>query len=114
TRPIFAIEQLSPYQNVWTIKARVSYKGEIKTWHNQRGDGKLFNVNFLDTSGEIRATAFNDFATKFNEILQEGKVYYVSKAKLQPAKPQFTNLTHPYELNLDRDTVIEECFDESN
>ena len=38
SKPIFAIEQLSPYQNVWTIKARVSYKGEIKTWHNQRGD----------------------------------------------------------------------------
>ncbi|KAL3231105.1 Replication factor A protein 1 [Nakaseomyces bracarensis] len=114
SRPIFAIEQLSPYQNVWTIKARVSYKGDIKTWHNQRGEGKLLNVNFLDTSGEIRATAFNDNATAFNEILQEGKVYYVSKARLQPAKPQFTNLSHPYELSLDRETVIEESFDEKN
>ncbi|EDO17117.1 hypothetical protein Kpol_1025p37 [Vanderwaltozyma polyspora DSM 70294] len=114
SRPIFAIEQLSPYQNVWTIKARVSYKGEIKTWHNQKGEGKLFSVNFLDTSGEIRATAFNDMATKFNEVLQEGKVYYVSKARLQPAKPQFSNLSHPYELSLDRETVIEECQDESN
>lgn len=114
SRAIFAIEQLSPYQNVWTIKARVSYKGDIKTWHNQRGEGKLLNVNFLDTSGEIRATAFNDNATAFNEILQEGKVYYVSKARLQPAKPQFTNLSHPYELNLDRETVIEESFDENN
>lgn len=114
SRPIFAIEQLSPYQNMWTIKARVSYKGDIKTWHNQKGEGKLFNVNFLDTSGEIRATAFNEMATKFNEILQEGRVYYISKARLQPAKPQFTNLTHPYELSMDRDTVVEECFDESN
>lgn len=114
SKPIFAIEQLSPYQNVWTIKARVSYKGDIKTWHNQRGDGKLLNVNFLDTSGEIRATAFNEMATKFNEILQEGKVYFVSKARLQPAKPQFTNLSHPYELSMDRETVIEECYDESN
>ncbi|QLG73300.1 hypothetical protein HG535_0E03840 [Zygotorulaspora mrakii] len=114
TRPIFAIEQLSPYQNVWTIKARVSFKGDIKTWHNQRGDGKLLNVNFLDTSGEIRATAFNDMADKLNEKLQEGKVYYVSKARLQPAKPQFSNLSHPYELSMDRETVIEECYDESN
>lgn len=114
TRPIFAIEQLSPYQNVWTIKARVSYKGDIKTWHNQRGEGKLFNVNFLDTSGEIRATAFNDQAVKYNELLQEGKVYYVSKARLQPAKPQFTNLSHPYELSLDRESVIEPCNDEAN
>ncbi|GAV55806.1 hypothetical protein ZYGR_0AY01990 [Zygosaccharomyces rouxii] len=114
SRPIFAIEQLSPYQNIWTIKARVSYKGDIKTWHNQRGDGKLLNLNFLDTSGEIRGTAFNDNATKFNEILQEGKVYFLSKARLQPAKPQFSNLPHPYELMLDRDTVVEECLDESD
>ncbi|CCE65289.1 hypothetical protein TPHA_0K01560 [Tetrapisispora phaffii CBS 4417] len=114
SRPISAIEQLSPYQNIWTIKARVSFKGDIKTWHNQKGEGKLFNVNFLDTSGEIRATAFNDMATKFNEILQEGKVYYVSKARLQPAKPQFSNLSHPYELSMDRETIIEECKDESN
>ncbi|AMD21848.1 HFL008Cp [Eremothecium sinecaudum] len=111
TKPIFAIEQLSPYQNMWTIKARVSYKGDIKTWHNQRGEGKLFNVNFLDTSGEIRATAFNDNALKYYEILQEGKVYYVSKARIQPSKPQFSNLKHPYELQLDRDTVVEECFE---
>lgn len=114
SRPIFAIEQLSPYQNIWTIKARVSYKGDIKTWHNQRGDGKLLNLNFLDTSGEIRGTAFNDNATKFNEVLQEGKVYFLSKARLQPAKPQFSNLPHPYELMLDRDTVVEECLDESD
>ncbi|CAB4255966.1 similar to Saccharomyces cerevisiae YAR007C RFA1 Subunit of heterotrimeric Replication Protein A (RPA) [Maudiozyma barnettii] len=113
-KPIFAIEQLSPYQNVWTIKARVSYKGEIKTWHNQRGEGKLLNVNFLDTSGEIRATAFNDMAVKYNELLQEGKVYYVSKARLQPSKPQFTNLSHPYELSLDRESVIEPSEDEAN
>ncbi|CCK68989.1 replication factor A subunit protein RFA1 KNAG_0B05560 [Huiozyma naganishii CBS 8797] len=114
SKPIFAIEQLSPYQNVWTIKARVSFKGEIKTWSNQRGEGKLFNVNFLDTSGEIRATAFNDMATKYYEILQEGKVYYVSKARLQPAKPQFSNLSHPYELSLDRESVVEECQDDIN
>ncbi|AET40553.1 replication factor A subunit protein RFA1 Ecym_6168 [Eremothecium cymbalariae DBVPG len=111
SKPIFAIEQLSPYQNMWTIKARVSFKGDIKTWHNQRGEGKLFNVNFLDTSGEIRATAFNDNAMKYFEILQEGKVYYVSKARIQPSKPQFSNLKHPYELQLDRDTVVEECFE---
>lgn len=73
SRPIFAIEQISPYQNNWTIKARVSFKGELKKWQNNRGEGHILNVNLLDSSGEIRATAFNDNAIKFNEILQEGK-----------------------------------------
>lgn len=112
--PIFAIEQLSPYQNAWTIKARISFKGNIKEWRNQRGDGKLLNFNFLDSSGEIRATCFNDLALKYNEELEEGKVYKVSKARLQPSKPQFSNLSHPYELSIDNDTIIQECQDEDS
>lgn len=112
SRPIFAIEQISPYQNNWTIKARVSFKGDLKKWQNNRGEGYILNVNLLDSSGEIRATAFNDNAVKFNEILQEGKAYFVSKARVQPAKPQFSNLKHPYELSLERDCVVEECMNE--
>ncbi|CDR43335.1 CYFA0S11e04302g1_1 [Cyberlindnera fabianii] len=108
---LYAIDQLSPYQNTWTIKGRLSYKGDMRTWSNQRGEGKLFNVNFLDETDEIRATAFNENADKFYNLLQEGKVYYVSKARIQPAKPQFSHLKHPYELQMDRDTVIEECQD---
>lgn len=110
-RPVNPIESLSPYQNNWTIKGRVSYKGEIRTWSNARGEGKLFNVNFLDESDEIRATAFNDMAEKYYAFLEEGKVYYVTKARIQQAKPKFSHLSHPYELSLDRDTEITECFD---
>lgn len=108
---IYAIDQLSPYQNVWTIKARVSFKGDIKTWSNQRGEGRLFNVQFLDETDEIRATAFNEQADKFYNLLQEGKVYYVSKARINSANSRFSSLKHPYELALDRDTIIEECLD---
>lgn len=112
SKPIFAIEQISPYQNNWTIKARISFKGELKKWQNNRGEGYILNVNLLDSSGEIRATAFNDNAVKFNEILQEGKAYFVSRARVQPAKPQFSNLSHPYELSLERDCIVEECMNE--
>ncbi|RKP31947.1 replication factor-a protein [Metschnikowia bicuspidata] len=109
--PVNPIESLSPYQNNWTIKGRVSYKGDIRTWSNSKGEGKLFNVNFLDESEEIRATAFNEMADKFANILEEGKVYYVTKARIQQSKPKFSHLSHPYELSLDRDTEITECFD---
>ncbi|CEP24825.1 unnamed protein product [Cyberlindnera jadinii] len=108
---MYNLDQLSPYQNSWTIKVRVSYKGEMRTWSNQKGEGRLFSVNFMDQTDEIRASAFNEVADKFYNFLQEGKVYYVSKARIQPSKPQFSNLSHPYELALDRDTVIEECTD---
>lgn len=113
-RAVNPIESLSPYQNNWTIKGRVSYKGDVRTWSNAKGEGKLFNVNFLDESDEIRATAFNEMADKFYNLLEEGKVYYVTKGRIQQAKPKFSHLSHPYELSLDRDTEITECFDTSD
>lgn len=108
---ITPIDQLSPYQNNWKIKARLSYKGDMRTWSNQRGEGKLVNFNFLDESDEIRATAFNEWADKFSNMLEKDKVYYVSKARMQQSKPQFSRLSHLYELTLDKDTEISECMD---
>jgi replication factor A1 len=58
----------------WTIRVRVTYKSEIKEWHNQRGQGRLFNVHFLDETGEIRATGFNEQVDAFYDKLKEGHV----------------------------------------
>ena len=105
---ILPIEALSPYAHRWTIKARCTHKGDIKTWHNKNGEGKLFSVNFLDESGEIRATGFNDAVDSWYNILNEGSVYYVSApCRVQLAKKQFSNVNNDYELTFEKDTVIE-------
>ena len=109
--PIFPIEALSPYQNKWTIKARVTTKSEIKQWHNQRGEGKLFSCNFLDESGEIKATGFNEQVDKLYPLLKEGHVYFVSKARVNIARKKFSNLSNEYEIAFERDTQISECAD---
>jgi replication factor A1 len=106
--PTFPIEGLSPYQNNWTIKARVTQKGEIKSWSNPKGEGKLFNVTLVDDTGEIRATAFNTVVDDLFPRLEEGKVYYISKARVNFAKKKFNNLSNDYELTLERNTQIEE------
>ncbi|KAK0728547.1 putative single-stranded DNA-binding protein 68k chain [Lasiosphaeria miniovina] len=112
---IYPIEALSPYAHKWTIKARVTSKSDIKTWHKASGEGKLFSVNLLDESGEIRATGFNDQLDSFYELLQEGNVYYISSpCKVQLAKKQFSNLPNDYELTFERDTVIEKAEDQAN
>lgn len=107
---IYPIESLSPYAHKWTIKARCTHKSDIKTWHNKNGEGKLFSANFLDESGEIRATGFNDQCDALYDKLQEGGVYYItSPCRVQLAKKQFTNLNNDYELTFERETVVEKA-----
>lgn len=104
---IHPIEALSPYSNKWTIKARCTNKSPIKTWHNKNGEGKLFSVNLLDESGEIRATGFNEQCDALYELFQEGGVYYItSPCRVQIAKKQFSNLNNDYELTFERDTQV--------
>ncbi|KAK1846091.1 replication factor-a protein 1 [Colletotrichum chrysophilum] len=112
---IYPIEALSPYAHKWTIKARVTQKSDIRTWHKPSGEGKLFSVNLLDESGEIKATGFNEQVDQYYDLLQEGSVYYISNpCKVQLAKKQFTNLPNDYELTFERDTLIEKAEDQSN
>ncbi|KAF2173810.1 hypothetical protein M409DRAFT_16080 [Zasmidium cellare ATCC 36951] len=109
---ITPIEAISPYTHKWTIKARCTSKGDIKTWHNKNGEGKLFSANFLDDSGEIRATMFNDAVDQWYEVLQEGNVYYISSpCRVQLAKKQFSNLNNDYELTFEKDTQVEKAED---
>lgn len=112
---IYPIEALSPYAHKWTIKARVSSKSDIKTWHKASGEGKLFSVNLLDESGEIKATGFNDQCDQFYDLLQEGSVYYISNpARVSLAKKQFSNLPNDYEITFENGTIIEKAEDQGN
>lgn len=112
---IYPIEALSPYAHKWTIKARVTQKSDIRTWHKASGEGKLFSVNLLDESGEIKATGFNEQCDQYYDLLQEGQVYYISNpCRVSLAKKQFTNLPNDYELTFERDTVIEKAEDQTS
>ena len=108
---IYRIEAINPWGNKWTIKARVTSKSDIKTWHNKNGEGKLFSVNLLDDSGEIKATAFNDQCDAFFDLFTEGNVYYISTpCSVRPAKRQFSNVNNDYELSFERGTIVEKVI----
>jgi replication factor A1 len=105
---IYPIEAISPYSHKWTIKARCTSKSAIKTWYNRNSEGRLFSVNLLDDSGEIRATGFNEQCDLLYDVFHEGSVYYISSpCRVQIAKKQFTNLNNDYELTFEKDTVVE-------
>lgn len=108
---IHPINSLSPYQNKWTIRARVIYKAPIRTWSNQRGEGKLFSMDLVDESGEIRATGFNSECDKYFEMIEVNKVYFITRGQIKTANKKFTTLNNDYELTLSGETQILPCHD---
>lgn len=108
---IYPIQSLNPYQNKWTIKARVTKKSDIRTWSNARGEGKLFSLELMDESGEIRCTGFTDAVDKFYNIVEQGQVYYVSRCSLKTANKQYTAIKNDYEMTINSDTTIVKCED---
>lgn len=108
---LYPIEALSPYTHKWTIKARCVHKSDIKTWHNKNGEGKLFSVNLLDESGEIRATGFKEQCDLLYDQFREGGVYYISNCAVKLAKKQFSNVNNDYELTFQNDSVVEPADD---
>ncbi|XP_076330742.1 replication protein A 70 kDa DNA-binding subunit-like [Tachypleus tridentatus] len=111
---IHPISSLTPYQNRWTICARVITKTSIKTWNYPTSEGKLFSMNLLDGSGEIRAMAFNDCCDTFYQMIEPNKVYYISNGSLRTANKQFTSVKNDYEMVLTGDTTVILCKDRSN
>lgn len=100
------LTNLSPYYGKWTIRARVSAKSEIRTWSNARGDGKVFSLDLIDESGEIRCTGFNDQVDAFYDLFQIENIYYISKCQVKPANKRYTTIKHEYELVLGAETSI--------
>ena len=52
------------------MKVRVTNKTDIRTWSNAKGDGKLFSMDMMDETGEIRGTAFNAECDKFYHMIE--------------------------------------------
>lgn len=101
------VTQLSPFQKTFKIKVRVTNKGAMKEWSNQRGSGKLFSVDLLDQwGGEIQATCFNEAAEKLFPTFEVGKVYTISKGRIKVANKKWTHIQNDYQLDLNEHSEV--------
>ncbi|KAJ3128932.1 Replication factor A protein 1 [Nowakowskiella sp. JEL0407] len=102
---LYTVSSLSPYQNKWIIQVRVIQKSDIRTWSNAKTNGKLFSCTLKDTSGEIKATAFNDAVDRWYDVLQLGCVYQISSASVKMGNKRYG--AGDYELHLELGTTID-------
>ncbi|CAM8978131.1 unnamed protein product [Rhodiola kirilowii] len=114
TRRVHPLVSLNPYQGNWTIKVRVTNKGNLRSYKNARGEGQVFTVELTDEDGtQIQATMFREAAKKFYDKFQLGKVYYISKGMLKVANKQFSTVKNDYEMTLNENSVVEEATSEA-
>jgi replication factor A1 len=104
---ITPVDQLNMYQNRWTIKARVTSKSDVRTWSNAKGEGSLFSVELLDSSGtDIRGTFFKEAVDKFFNLLEINKVYTFSGGRLKVANMQWNTCKSQFEITFDQNSEI--------
>ncbi|KAK3588016.1 hypothetical protein CHS0354_014546 [Potamilus streckersoni] len=111
--PVDDISSLRPYQKRWKIRARVTNKSRITSYKKYGNWGQRINFTFADASGSINAVAFGETVHKFDDLLQEQKIYYVSNATIDPAK---TNISggNSYDMKINDDTNIKLCEEDDS
>lgn len=108
------IKALNQFSQDWVIKARVVKKGDMRNWRNSRGEGRLFSIDLIDRDGTlIQATAFNEQADKFHDMLEPDQVYTFMNGSVKLANKKFTSIKNDYCLSFDYNTVIERCPDDA-
>ena len=91
----------------WAIKCRVILKSAVRTWKNDRGEGRCFSVDLIDKDGDaIRATLFNTIADQLHTMLCVNHIYIVSGARIQVTNRDYNPLPHSYQLTIEHPNQI--------
>lgn len=104
------IRALNSFSNDWKIKARITKRGELRSWNNQKSKGQLLGIDLVDKDGTaIQATFFNDAAIKYSATLQTNKVYIFSNGSVKMANKRFTSIKNDFSLTFDLRAQIEDA-----
>ena len=79
TRRVHPLVSLNPYQGTWTIKVRLTNKGNLRTYKNNRGEGHVFNVELTDedvSNTLVSLVTVNDICTIGCSILSKDQFLF--------------------------------------
>lgn len=108
------IQSINPYQNGWTIKGRCTFKSEIRTYQNARGEGQVISFEVTDESGSIRITGFTEAARKINDTVQMNHIYKISRGFLKQANEKYNRSTSSFEMTIDSNSELSEVDDDGS
>lgn len=107
--PVTPIASISPYIGKWCLQARLIVKGTMRHYKNAKGEGRLFNIDLMDATSDIRGTFFNDDADRWMDQLEANKVYKVRGGSIKPANKNFNQTKSEWEITFGRETTFEPC-----
>lgn len=134
------LQSLNPYNETWTVKAKVISKSAVRTFNTQRGEGKVASMDIVDeqvrpptsfpaciatawVSGtqpclgwlqgtSMGVTMWREFVDRHYAGIEEGKVYFITRGSVKPANKKYASTRNDYEMHLDGRTSIEESADQ--
>ena len=80
-------------------------------WFLNRLELSYWLVLLNDSSGEIKATGFNEEAARFHPLFEEDRVYVIETATIKPANKNFNKTDHNYELSFHKGTLVTQCLE---
>lgn len=108
-----ALADLHLYSHHWEVVARVSYKSDVRSFANAKGESSLFTVHLIDAQAtELRATFFGRAVALWYPRLLVGGVYIFSSGTLQRANRVHNPFSHEVEIKFDASARIEEVADD--
>lgn len=112
-KKLVPIQALNPYQSGWTVRAKVSSKGQLRT--AGAAGTSVLSAELVDAHGTaIEATFWRESATQAEASLEVGSVYLFSRGRVKPANKAYSNVRNDYCLDFGQGALFELAPDQGD
>lgn len=112
-RKLVPIQALNPYQSGWTVRAKVSSKGQLRT--AGAAATQVLSAELVDAHGTaIEATFWREAAALADASLEVGAVYLFSRGRVKPANKAFSGVRNDYCLDFGQGALFELAPDQGD